>query len=106
MHAQIALAVPIQLDTRAASSAVSLFFLPLAFWILGQQFDLLLVSTFLLQQSLALGLSSDALSPPGSGSAEGLWLLDGERWEPFGWQLLWWEIKQLLMPFFYVCVVF
>lgn len=65
-----------------------------------------LVSTFLLQQSLALGLSSDALSPPGSGSAEGLWLLDGERWEPFGWQLLWWEIKQLLMPFFYVCAVF
>lgn len=44
VHAQIALAVPIQPDTRAASSAVSLFFLPLAFWVSGQQFNLLLLS--------------------------------------------------------------
>lgn len=44
VHAQIALAVPIQTDTWAASSAVSLFFLPLAFWVSGQQFDLLLSS--------------------------------------------------------------
>lgn len=64
-----------------------------------------LVSTFLLQQSLALGLSSDALSPAGSGSAEGLWLLDRRR-EQFGWQLPWWDIKRLLMPFFCVCAVF
>lgn len=40
-----------------------------------------LVSTFLLQQSLAPGLASDALSPPGSGSAEGLWL---SRWRTSG----------------------
>lgn len=44
MHAQIALAVPIQPDTRAVSSAVSFFFLPLAFWVSGQWFDLLLLS--------------------------------------------------------------
>lgn len=44
VHAQIALAVPIQPDTRAASSAVSFLFLPLAFWVSGQQFDLLLSS--------------------------------------------------------------
>jgi len=62
-----------------------------------------LVSTFLLQQSLALGLASDALSPPGSGSAEGLWLLGSEGRERFGRQLPCWEIRGLLIPFFYVC---
>lgn len=65
-----------------------------------------LVSTFLLPQSLALGLSWGVLSAPGGSSAEGLWLLDGERREHLGWQLPWWEIKRLLMPFFYVCAVF
>lgn len=44
VHAQIALAVPIQPDTRAASSAAFFFFLPLAFWVSGQRFDLLLSS--------------------------------------------------------------
>lgn len=46
-----------------------------------------LVSTFLLQQSPASGLASDALSPPRSGSAEGLWLPNDERRERFGWRL-------------------
>lgn len=107
MHAQIALAVPIQPDTRAASSAVSLFFSATCF--LGFRTMVrpaALVSTFLIQQSPALGLSSDALSLPGSGSAEGLWLLDGKHRERSGQRLRWWEIRQLLIPFFYVCVVF
>lgn len=97
MHAQLALAVPIQPEARAASSAVSsffiffyFFFLPLAF--LGFRTTVrpaALVSTFLLPQFLALGLSSDVLSPLGSGSAEGLRL----RGEQLGWQLPCWEIK-------------